>query len=241
MEVDGVKDCASYATYGALPEYINKETAAKPLRDIGGGPGKETPETPVKDMSKAMDSLDKGMKTMGGSGLEKFDILGIARLGRLVGSKSLPVVSDLVPDLPDISLDVGGTLGMLAQARERKQQGSASVHISNQSTCYGDMIKTKQMKKGQKWLLTADYDYDKFKGSLEQDGSQGAVMGIVIMYVRQAWRHGKAAADEQTATDAEVATDIRATASGKAATGIRAAIRRKVAAGRKASGKLAAG
>jgi hypothetical protein len=40
--------------------------------------------------------------------------------------------------------------------------GKAEEHITSMSTCYGDKLGVTQLKKGQKWLLEAYYDYNKY-------------------------------------------------------------------------------
>lgn len=62
---------------------------------------------------------------------------------------------------------------------------SATSHISEIKPCYGNSLIHKEMKKGQNWNLTANYDMDKFKGMRHADGSLEEVMGIEIVYVRR--------------------------------------------------------
>jgi hypothetical protein len=40
--------------------------------------------------------------------------------------------------------------------------GAGAEHITNMSTCQGEGLGLTQLKKGQKWLLEAYYDYDKY-------------------------------------------------------------------------------
>jgi hypothetical protein len=63
-------------------------------------------------------------------------------------------------------------------------KGSATEHISKMSICIGDKLGITQVKKGQRWVLKADYDYDKNKGDLHDNGTQAPIMGISIMYVK---------------------------------------------------------
>jgi stress up-regulated protein Nod 19 len=58
------------------------------------------------------------------------------------------------------------------------------AHISNLQACYGNQIPHKDMKKGQNWVLTANYDFDQRTGMKREDGAWDEVMGIAIMYVR---------------------------------------------------------
>jgi hypothetical protein len=62
--------------------------------------------------------------------------------------------------------------------------GSATEHISNMKACDPSKAAVKSMKKGQKWNITAYYDYDKYKGMLGEDLEQEPVMGLALMYVR---------------------------------------------------------
>jgi hypothetical protein len=63
--------------------------------------------------------------------------------------------------------------------------GSATSHISSMTACVNNDIGIKEVKKGQVWQLKADYDYDKNKGDLHENGKQENVMGIAIMWIRQ--------------------------------------------------------
>jgi hypothetical protein len=40
--------------------------------------------------------------------------------------------------------------------------GKDMEHITSMSACYGDKLGVTQLKKGQKWLLEAYYDYNKY-------------------------------------------------------------------------------
>ncbi|KAF2402483.1 hypothetical protein EJ06DRAFT_341742 [Trichodelitschia bisporula] len=60
--------------------------------------------------------------------------------------------------------------------------GGATVHVSAMSTCIGPLLPVKELKKGQKWTLIADYDYDKHLGILEEDGKQSDIMGIALLF-----------------------------------------------------------
>jgi hypothetical protein len=40
--------------------------------------------------------------------------------------------------------------------------GDKMDHITSMSTCHGDKLGVKQLKKGQKWLLEAYYDYNQY-------------------------------------------------------------------------------
>jgi hypothetical protein len=40
--------------------------------------------------------------------------------------------------------------------------GKDVEHITSMSACYGDELGVTQLKKGQKWLLQAYYDYNKY-------------------------------------------------------------------------------
>lgn len=64
-------------------------------------------------------------------------------------------------------------------------KGSATEHISKMSLCINDTLNVKELKKGQKWVLKADYDYNRNKGDLYDTGKQETVMGIAIMYVKE--------------------------------------------------------
>ncbi|KAF2428039.1 hypothetical protein EJ08DRAFT_719738 [Tothia fuscella] len=61
---------------------------------------------------------------------------------------------------------------------------SATEHISSMSVCMGPKFLQKDLVKGQKWKLRAEYDYNKNKGMMHGNGKQSTVMGIAIMYVR---------------------------------------------------------
>jgi hypothetical protein len=62
--------------------------------------------------------------------------------------------------------------------------GGAMEHISKMTMCTpGNGLGVPEVKKGQKWVLKADYDYEKFKGMTNNRGKQDTIMGIAIMYV----------------------------------------------------------
>jgi hypothetical protein len=60
---------------------------------------------------------------------------------------------------------------------------SATEHLSRMTACVDDKMAVKKLARGQTWKLRAEYDYDKNKGVLHENGKQGNVMGIAIMYV----------------------------------------------------------
>jgi Stress up-regulated Nod 19 len=64
-------------------------------------------------------------------------------------------------------------------------KGSATEHISKMDLCINDSLHVKELKKGQSWVLKADYDYSKNKGDLMDTGKQEPIMGIAIMYVKE--------------------------------------------------------
>jgi hypothetical protein len=59
-----------------------------------------------------------------------------------------------------------------------------STHLSDMKVCFGKDITNKEVKKGQKWRLQAEYDFNKNKGMLHDDGSLDTIMGIQLAYVR---------------------------------------------------------
>lgn len=79
----------------------------------------------------------------------------------------------------------GGSAEYVAKEAPMDCPKCPTAHISKMSTCQGSRLPVTQMKSGQDWLLTADYDYSKHPGMLKDDGKQDDVMGIAIMYVRQ--------------------------------------------------------
>jgi hypothetical protein len=62
--------------------------------------------------------------------------------------------------------------------------GGAMEHISKMTMCSPENgLGVLEVKKGQKWVLKADYDYGKFKGMTNKRGTQDTIMGIAMMYV----------------------------------------------------------
>jgi hypothetical protein len=77
--------------------------------------------------------------------------------------------------------------GMGGAAPAAGSPAMASVeHITSMTACFSDTLGIKQLKKGQKWDLEAFYDYSKHGGMLHENGKQENVMGISIMYVKNA-------------------------------------------------------
>jgi hypothetical protein len=62
---------------------------------------------------------------------------------------------------------------------------STETHISDMSACSGESLKVKRIKKGQQWLLKADYDFDMHKGLRGEHGGWDKIMGINYMYIRK--------------------------------------------------------
>jgi hypothetical protein len=58
----------------------------------------------------------------------------------------------------------------------------AENHISSMNICYLNGPQAKKLDKSQAWTLEALYDYNKFMGNREADGTQANVMGIAIAY-----------------------------------------------------------
>jgi hypothetical protein len=60
--------------------------------------------------------------------------------------------------------------------------GGATQHISKMSTCVAgsESFKATQVKVGQKWDLTALYDYSKNDGMKHENGKQDNIMGIAL-------------------------------------------------------------
>lgn len=56
-------------------------------------------------------------------------------------------------------------------------------HIVAMSPCFGKTLGIPAIKKGQKWSITATYDYDKYPG-MKENGKQSNVMAIAMMFVR---------------------------------------------------------
>jgi hypothetical protein len=81
----------------------------------------------------------------------------------------------------------GAMAGMGGGSASTSAPSIASVeHITSMSACTGDSLGIKQLKKGQKWELEAFYDYAKHNGMTHENGKQENVMGISIMYVKNA-------------------------------------------------------
>src|ERR1700712_5217023 len=83
----------------------------------------------------------------------------------------------------DSTAHYGETPEYLAAPGAMITPGSATKHISSQTTCDPAKMKTRQMKKGQKWEITANYDFDKFAPMLDENGEMEPVMGLALMYV----------------------------------------------------------
>lgn len=75
----------------------------------------------------------------------------------------------------------GGNKEYIATMAPMGNPNSATVHISKMSICQGSTLNTPMMKAGQSWTLRANYDYNKNKGMLGEDGHQEDIMGIAIM------------------------------------------------------------
>jgi hypothetical protein len=78
---------------------------------------------------------------------------------------------------------VSGGPGM-AMADSGGHASPSAKHISAMSGCQGDKLAVKQLKKGQKWVLTGYYDYDKNDGMKHDNGKQENIMAISIMFVK---------------------------------------------------------
>jgi hypothetical protein len=59
----------------------------------------------------------------------------------------------------------------------------AERHISSMSTCFNQMMPVRKLEKSQSWILKGNYDYDRFAGNTEKDGTQQDIMGLALMYV----------------------------------------------------------
>lgn len=59
-------------------------------------------------------------------------------------------------------------------------------HISSMTWCTRNngKLNVRDLKKGQRWVLKANYDYRKFAGMTHGNGKQDNIMGIAIMFVR---------------------------------------------------------
>jgi len=96
-------------------------------------------------------------------------------------------VNMLVNGVKDCSSEAtyGATDEFKSKGVPMMNKNSATVHISNMTVCSGPKLANKYMKKGQLYTITADYDYNQYKGMLDGAGGQESVMGIAIMFVRQ--------------------------------------------------------
>jgi hypothetical protein len=68
-------------------------------------------------------------------------------------------------------------------AKGHHSQG-ALTHISELLPCFGSELPKKEVKVGQNWTLTANYNFDKHLGMKYEDGDWDAVMGIGMLFVR---------------------------------------------------------
>jgi hypothetical protein len=79
----------------------------------------------------------------------------------------------------------GTTPDYVQKSAQGMHAHGALEHISEMKACHSAEIPQKSMAKGQVWTLTADYDFDKFKGMKHEDGDWDKVMGISIVFVRE--------------------------------------------------------
>lgn len=100
------------------------------------------------------------------------------------GGLSVEMSVDGVADCNSVAT-YGGDPAYIAKEPPMMNKNSATTHISKMTICGPGKIKSAMMKKGQRWTLSAKYDYGRHKGVLDPDGSQDSIMGIAIMYVRQ--------------------------------------------------------
>jgi hypothetical protein len=106
--------------------------------------------------------------TSGGGGMAGGGMAGggMAAMGRMVESLSrLAQTEGLVPS------DGPGHVGGIE-------------HITKMSGCQGPQMGNGKVVKGQKWKITAYYDYSKHDGMKKADNHQSNVMGIAIMMVK---------------------------------------------------------
>jgi hypothetical protein len=85
----------------------------------------------------------------------------------------------------DSDASYGGSPEFLNGPDSMGTPGSATAHISKMATC-GSQIPAslRHIKKGQKWEINAFYDYDKYKGMLNEKGRQESAMALGWMYMR---------------------------------------------------------
>lgn len=62
--------------------------------------------------------------------------------------------------------------------------GINQTHISDLSICTGESLKLKEIKKGQEWIIKAEYDFDQHKGLKGENNDFDKVMGINYMYIK---------------------------------------------------------
>jgi hypothetical protein len=79
-----------------------------------------------------------------------------------------------------------GAMGGMKFLDLMKRDGPHSLdgeHISAMSPCSGKDMALKKLQKGQKWQITAHYDYDKH-GGMKMGGKQSNVMGIALLLIK---------------------------------------------------------
>lgn len=85
----------------------------------------------------------------------------------------------------------GGAMGGMGGSEHTASKDAAGApkmasqeHITAMSGCHDEKLGLKQLKRGQKWVLEAFYDYAKHPGMTHANGKQENVMGIAIMYIK---------------------------------------------------------
>ena len=83
----------------------------------------------------------------------------------------------------DSTATYGGKPEFISKSIDGHSHGP-TTHLSDMHICHGKGLANDEIKKGQKWRLQADYDFDKFQGMMHDDGSLDTVMGIQLVFVK---------------------------------------------------------
>jgi hypothetical protein len=112
------------------------------------------------------------------------DIIGVG--GHLHdGGSTLQILSSPAIEVCNSVARYGESSEFLYHAANNTMGDShlAEKHISSMSACSTVTMPVHRLEKSQSWILKAHYDYDRFAGNTEKDGTQQDVMGLALLYI----------------------------------------------------------
>jgi hypothetical protein len=86
----------------------------------------------------------------------------------------------------DSSATYGGSPAYVQKNAGGVHAHGALEHLSEMSQCNQKSLPRSRIAKGQNWYMKAEYDFNKHKGMMHEDGNWDEVMGITLMFVRVA-------------------------------------------------------